>query len=104
MTGCIPDQIMITAPEPQDVVRGVVTITGTANVPNFGFYKYEIAQVGTQNWATVSAARDPRVNETLGSWSTTSLTNGDYFLRLVITDNLGKELEPCVLAVRVLNE
>lgn len=104
MSGCIPDQIMITSPEPSDVVKGIVEIIGTANVPNFGFYKYEIAPMGTQNWAPVSANREPKTNESLGSWSTTSLTNGDYFLRLVITDNVGKELEPCVLAVRVLNE
>jgi hypothetical protein len=104
MSGCVPDQVMITAPQPGDVVRGIVEITGTANVPNFAFYKYEIAPMGTQNWAPVSAAREPKTNESLGSWSTTSLTNGDYFLRLVITDNVGRELEPCVLAVRVLNE
>jgi len=104
MSGCVPDQIMITDPRPGTDVRGIVNIMGTANVPNFGFYKYEIAPVGTQNWATVSAARDPVVNASLGNWSTTSLTNGEYFLRLVITDNVGKELEPCVLEVRVLNE
>lgn len=104
MSGCVPDQIMITAPQPGDIVRGIVDITGTANVPNFAFYKYEIAPMGTQNWSPVSAAREPKTNESLGSWSTTSLTNGDYFLRLVITDNVGTELEPCVLAVHVLNE
>ena len=104
MSGCVPDQIMITSPKPSDIVKGIVDIIGTANVPNFGFYKYEVAPMGTQNWATISAARKPIINESLGSWSTTSLTNGDYFLRLVITDNVGKELEPCVLAVRVLNE
>ena len=104
MSGCVPDQIMITAPKPGDVVKGIVEIIGTANVPNFAFYKYEIAPMGTQNWSPVSASREPQVNESLGSWSTTSLTNGDYFLRLVVTDNVGKELEPCVLAVRVLNE
>lgn len=104
MSGCIPDQIMITSPKPSEVVRGIVEITGTANVPNFAFYKYEIAPMGTQNWAPVSADREPKTNDSLGRWSTTSLTNGDYFLRLVITDNVGKELEPCVLAVRVLNE
>jgi hypothetical protein len=104
MSGCIPDQIMITEPKPSAEVRGIVNIMGTASVPNFGFYKYEIAPMGTQNWATVSAAREPVVNGALGNWSTTSLTNGDYFLRLVITDNVGKELEPCVLAVRVINE
>ena len=104
MSGCVPDQIMITVPKPGDVVRGIVEISGTANVPNFAFYKYEIAPMGTQNWAPISADRTPVTNAKLGEWSTTSLTNGDYFLRLVITDNLGKELEPCILAVRVLNE
>ena len=104
MSGCIPNQIMITSPKPGDIVKGIVEITGTANVPNFAFYKYEIAPMGTQNWAPISADRAPVTDAKLGEWSTTSLTNGDYFLRLVITDNLGKELEPCVLAVRVLNE
>src|SRR5919108_1996084 len=101
MSGCIPDQIMITAPEPGADVSGTVEITGTANVPNFGFFKYEIAPRGTQNWATISAEREPKVNEVLGSWNTSSLTNGDYFLRLVVTDNVGVSLEPCVIAVRV---
>jgi hypothetical protein len=104
MSGCIPNKIMITSPEPGKPVSGTVTIAGTANVPNFGFYKYEIALMGTQNWATISAGRDPKVNTTLGTWNTTSLTNGDYFLRLVITDNVGVALEPCVIAVRVVNQ
>ena len=104
MSGCIPDQIMITAPEPGEVVRGTVKLIGTANVQNFGFYKYEIAPLGTQNWATISAARVPHKNEELGEWNTLLLTNGEYFLRLVITNNVGVSLEPCVIAVRVLNE
>lgn len=104
MSGCIPDQIMITAPEPGEVVRGTVELIGTANTPNFGFYKYEIAPLGTQNWATISAERVPRKNEALGKWNTLLLTNGEYFLRLVVTNNVGVSLEPCVIAVRVLNE
>ena len=104
MSGCIPDQIMITAPEPGTDVSGTVEITGTANVPNFGFFKYEVAPRGSQNWATISAGREPMINEVLGPWNTTSLTNGDYFLRLVITDNVGESLEPCVIAVRVANQ
>ncbi|HET9910783.1 MAG TPA: hypothetical protein VFQ13_02780 [Anaerolineales bacterium] len=104
MSGCIPDKIMITSPEPGAPVSGTVNIAGTANVPNFGFYKYEVVQMGKQNWATISAGREPKVNTTLGPWNTTSLTNGDYFLRLVITDNVGVALEPCVIAVRVVNQ
>jgi hypothetical protein len=104
MSGCIPDQIMITFPEPGSDVSGIVKITGTANIPNFGFYKYEVASRGTQDWATISANREPKQNAELGEWNTSSLTNGDYFLRLVITDNVGASLEPCVIAVRVANE
>ena len=104
MSGCISDQIMITAPEPGTTISGTVEITGTANVPNFGFFKYEVAPLGSQNWATISAGREPKINEVLGTWNTSSLTNGDYFLRLVITDNVGISLEPCVIAVGVANQ
>ena len=104
MSGCIPDQIMITSPGPGDTVSDTVNITGTADVPDFGFYKYEVASIGSQNWATIAANRNPVRNEQLGEWNTASLTNGEYFLRLVITDNVGEALEPCVIAVRVLNQ
>ena len=104
MSGCVHDKIIITSPEPGAQISGTVNITGTANVPNFAFYKYEYAPMGTQNWATISADRNPKKNESLGEWNTLSLTNGDYFLRLVIIDNVGKSLEPCVIAVRVANQ
>lgn len=104
MSGCVPDQNMITSPGPGDQVSGTVNITGTADVPNFGFYKYEVASMGSQNWATIAANREPVRNAALGEWNTASLTNGDYFLRLVITDSVGVSLEPCVIAVRVLNQ
>lgn len=104
MSGCVPDRIMITSPGPGDIVSSTIKITGTADAPNFGFYKYEVAPMGSQNWATIAAAREPKRNEDLGEWNTAALTNGDYFLRLVITDNVGESLEPCVIAVRVLNQ
>ena len=104
MSGCVDDQIMITSPKSGEEVKAVIDLIGTANVPNFGFYKYEITPVGTQNWATISADREPKIDKSLGKWNTLSLSNGDYFLRLVITDNVGNSLEPCVISVRVLNQ
>jgi hypothetical protein len=104
MSGCIPDKIMIDSPEPSAEVTQTISITGTADVPNFAFYKYEVAPMGSQNWATIAANRNPVKNGELGKWNTASVTNGDYFLRLVITDNVGVSLEPCVIAVRVLNQ
>ena len=102
-SGCIPDQLIITAPEPGNEVSGTVKLVGTANIPNFGFYKYEVTPLGTENWATVSAGNKPVRNDQLGVWDTTTLANGDYFVRLVLTDNIGTSLEPCVIAIRVLN-
>lgn len=104
MRGCVPGKIMLTAPEPGDEVSATVTLEGTADMPNFGFYKYEIAPVGTTNWATISAGAQPVKDGELGKWDTTTLTNGDYFLQLVIIDNVGKTLEPCIIAIRVTNK
>lgn len=104
MSGCVPDEIMLTSPRPGEEISGTITLTGTADTPSFGFYKYEIAPVGTTGWITISAGSNPVVDDELGKWDTTSITNGDYFLQLVILDNVGQTLEPCVIAVRVTNQ
>jgi hypothetical protein len=103
-SGCIPDELIITAPEPGgDPLQGTVELIGTAAISNFGFYKYEVTPMGIESWATISAGDQPIRNAKLGDWNTTTLANGDYFLRLVVTDNVGVSLEPCVIAVRILN-
>jgi hypothetical protein len=94
---------MLTSPDPGEEIKGTVILNGTADIPNFGFYKYEIAPAGTSNWTTISAGAKPVKDDELGKWDTTALTNGDYFLQLVIIDNVGQTLEPCVIAVRVAN-
>jgi len=100
-SGCIPDKIILTSPEPGQEVSGTVTLVGTVNVDNFGFYKYEFAPQGTDTWTTVSAGRDTLINEDLGLWDTSSLTPGDYQLRLEVTDNQGQVYPACVISVRV---
>ena len=99
--GCIPEQIVIISPQPGQSVSKIVEIVGTVNVPNFGFYKYEIAQQGGENWQTIAAGRDAKRNEPLGSWDTSSLTPGDYQIRLIVTDNQGEAYPDCIIPVRV---
>jgi hypothetical protein len=103
MSGCVPDEIMIESPKPGEPATGTVTLNGTVNVPNFGFYKYEVSAMGSNLWATIAAGDTPVKQSRLGDWDTTTLANGDYFLQLVVVDNAGKTLEPCVIAVRVDN-
>jgi hypothetical protein len=100
--GCQPGKLVLTSPKPGTEIRGTVDIQGTVNIPNFGFYKYEVAPINSDNWATISAGRSIVVTGSLGQWDTTSVNPGDYQLRLVVTDNQGQSLPACVIPVRVL--
>lgn len=99
--GCIPDKVILTSPVAGHEVQGTVDLEGTVDIPDFGFYKYEVAQKGSDTWATISADRKVVRNGVLGHWDTSSLTPGDYQLRLVVTDNKGQALPPCIVPVRV---
>lgn len=100
-SGCVANKLIITSPKGGTEVTGKIDIQGTVNIPNIGFYKYEVAPIGSDIWATISADRKIKVNESLGQWDTTTLTPGDYQLRLVVTDNQGQSLPPCVIPLRV---
>jgi hypothetical protein len=100
-SGCVPDQLFITSPEPGQEVSGTVTLVGTVDIPNFGFYKYEVSPQGAEAWATISAGREIVQNGDVGFWDTKTLTPGDYQLRLLVTDSQGQSYPPCVISVRV---
>jgi len=100
--GCTPGQIELTFPTPGEEIRGSIELTGTVNIPNFGFYKYEVAPSGSDTWATIAAGRTVVVDAALGGWDTSALTPGDYQLRLVVIDNQGTALTPCVVPVQVI--
>jgi len=101
-TGCIPGQVSITSPKAGDALRGEVILEGTADVPNFGFYKYEFSPLGANLWSTIQASREPLRDGELGRWDASTITPGDYELRLVVTDNQGEPLPACVVPVRIL--
>ena len=102
-TGCVPGQLEWTSPLPMAEVNGSVELRGTVNIPNLGFYKYEYQQQGTNEWIPISAGNRPVNDELLGSrWSTSQLTPGMYFLRLVVSDNQNRLLQPCVIEVKVI--
>jgi hypothetical protein len=101
-TGCVPGKIDLSSPEPGQAVSGVVTLVGTVDVDNFGFYKYEVAPQGTELWATISAGREIVKEGDVGLWDTTTLIPGDYQLRLEVTDNQGQSFPACIISVRVI--
>jgi hypothetical protein len=56
-----------------------------------------IATADSNNWLTVQAGDKPKEDEMLGFWDTTQLQAGNYYLRLVVIDNQGIQLDPCTV-------
>jgi hypothetical protein len=100
-SGCIPDQLIISYPENNSTVNDIVEVEGTVDIPDFGFYKFEISRGETDNWLTIQAGDTPRMDEKLGFWDTTQLEPDNYYLRLVVIDNQGIQQEPCVVYLYV---
>jgi hypothetical protein len=99
--GCIPGQIQIIIPENGEDIRGIVPVVGTADIPNFGFYKFEIKRPDETDWLTIQAGNVPVTQGKLGDWDTARLSPGDYQLALVVVDNQAQSSDPCVVQVRV---
>jgi hypothetical protein len=100
--GCVEGRVDISAPLAGVEVQGTVDIRGTVSISDFGFYKYEVAPSGSDAWATIAAGRETVVDGSLGRWDTTSLSPGEYRLRLIVTDNQGRALPACIVNVRVV--
>jgi hypothetical protein len=99
--GCVPGVIEITSPKPGEEVNGIVTLVGTVNIPNFGFYKFEVALRGTDVWSTIYANNKPKTNKELGVLNTSVLTPGDYLLRVVAIDTGGQAAQTCIITLRI---
>lgn len=102
---CVVDSVEITSPEPGVTLIGEVSIGGSADIANFGFYKLEVTLQSELNWRTIQAGRDPiRSDILVEKWDTSTLVPGDYLLRLVVTDNDGNPLPDCQVPVKIATE
>jgi hypothetical protein len=101
-TGCIPGQLEWTFPIMGEEISGTIELKGTVKIRNQGFYKYEYQQSGTEEWIPIAAGNKVIDNDVLGGkWNTSQLSPGNYFLRLVVSDNQNNLLKPCTIQVKV---
>lgn len=76
--------VAITAPATGEVLRGPVTVSGALDVPSFASAQLDFAYASdpTGTWFTLQAFSGPVTDSTLAVWDTTSITDGEYILRL----------------------
>jgi hypothetical protein len=98
-------QFTISSPTDGQIVQGLVSITGTATI--LGISSYELAFAydddPTQTWFVLVSSSQPVFEGELGAWDTTTLTDGDYNLRLRVFLLDGSVQETTVPGLRVRN-
>ena len=82
-----PSTPVITAPTAGQVLHGPVAVTGLTSIPNFSLadVSFAYASDSTNTWFSISATTQPITNDVLASWDTTTISDGDYILRLRVT-------------------
>lgn len=79
-------ELSILSPGSGEVVRGVVQVTGSTGANSFASYNlaYAYESSDTTNWFPIADASQPVNSGILGSWDTSTITDGNYSLRLVV--------------------
>jgi len=99
------DQVVITAPIPGQALQGDIVITGNTSVEGFVASQISFGYAGdvTDTWFLIQYSMVPVDNDLLAQWDTTTITDGDYTLRLVIDTTDGSHITLIVPGLRVRN-
>ena len=99
------DQATISYPIEAQFIQGVITISGSVTALGFSSYDLSFAYEGdpTQTWFKLSSNSLPVFEGELGTWDTTTLTDGNYSIRLQVFLLDGTVQETKVSDLRVRN-
>lgn len=100
---CPTAGVQISSPGNGSVVMGTFNINGTADIPEFQFYKVEYSQgTSLSGFASIGDILATRVQGgRLNSWNTSGFAKGVYALRLTVVDVSGNFPPPCTIYVIV---
>lgn len=100
---CPNPGVRISEPGTGATVSGVIQMIGSANIPDFWYYKFEFKGNGFGDWTFIQRFDTAISGGILGAWDTRSVPSGDYEFRLVVVDKTGNYPEPCTLLLSVRN-
>lgn len=75
---------VVTSPTDGQTVQGQVQVNGVTDIPNFasGELAFAYDPNPTDTWFTIQAGLQPVAGGLLATWDTTTISDGDYVLRL----------------------
>lgn len=95
----------ILSPLPGQAVQGQFPIIVNTNIDgfqsaelSFGYYEDP-----TQTWFLITQSIEPISNSKMAEWDTSTITDGNYTLRLVVSLQDGSQITTAVTGIRVRN-
>jgi hypothetical protein len=100
-----PAIVTIFSPQPGDAVQGFITITGSIQSESVVSYRLEFSFVDQPEggWFLIQEGKTPLVDQTLGGWDTSAITDGDYQIRVTVSGPSGDGASFTVNHIRVRN-
>jgi hypothetical protein len=103
---CPDPSVQITAPRDGQTFSGPFQIFGTANIDNFGFYKFVLNGPATnfEDRTAGDVVTTPVVNNYLGTIDPSVLLQapGAYRFSLVAVNNVGNEAPHCSITLQIV--
>lgn len=87
MRPMVENEVKLTDPVDEDVLKGMITISGNTDVVGFKSYVLEFAyEHGTNEttWFLIAESDEKIADGVLATWDTLGITDGDYRLRLTV--------------------
>lgn len=90
ISGLVPT-VEITTPQQGQAVKGIVSITGTISADGFSSGEVSYAYDGDESnsWFLIATLTKPVANDVIASWDTTTISDGDYQIKVTAKYSTG---------------
>ena len=100
---CTNPNASITSLAMDSSVSGLIEIRGTATRPDMQYWKVEYRTETDTTYTALNNSTTAVTDGVLARWSTKTVPNGTYFVRLVIVLKDGNFATPCEIRIRIAN-
>jgi hypothetical protein len=98
--GCTSPNVQIASPAIGQTISGIVSITGTATLDNFWYYRIEVRPNTDQVYRFISRSETQGSDAALGQIDTAIFEDGLHWIRLTAVDlSGGVNVSPCAIPV-----